>query len=116
MSKQLPKIETADFFDALSTHRRRLAIILVDEFDNIDISTAADAITAYEFDEVNSKNRQAVYTGLYQSHAGKLDEANLIEFDDRNVMHRTKHTELAAEFIKLAYQEFKTDEDIEEIL
>lgn len=109
-------IQTADFFEAISNHRRRLAIIMVDELDKVDIGKAADIIAAYEFDRVNTDNRQAVYVGLYQTHGDKLDEANLIEYDDRNVMHSTEHTELAAEFIMLAYEQFETDEDPEELL
>lgn len=84
---------------AISTSRRRLAVILVDEIDHdIDIGTLADLITEiYVGKQWTGEDRKKHYIGLYQTDSKQLKQAGVIDIDERrSVYEPTKLTPMAA--------------------
>lgn len=82
-----------DLADVLSNPRRRSIIeYLTDEDDRAEPFTL-DEITAYvawrEYDgfgspdDVSGQKRKRVYVSLYQTHLGRLTDADVIEYDGR---------------------------------
>lgn len=112
------EFDTADLFEALRVQRRRFVVLLVDRFDEISVGDASDRIAAFENDgPVSASERKAVYVGLYQSHAEKLDESGLVSVDGRvNKFTRTQLTAEAAEYIREAYNRFACFEGAAEVL
>jgi len=75
--------------DSLSTARRRLTILLVDEhYGTLDAGELATAIAAIEtgqrIAELNAQERKRVYISLYQHHLEKLDHAGAIVYEERS--------------------------------
>ncbi|PSP25266.1 hypothetical protein BRC61_00290 [Halobacteriales archaeon QH_10_65_19] len=75
-------------FDLLSNHRRRYALYCLRQEENrATLGELADKIAAWEndieTDAVSYDERKRVYTSLQQVHLPRMDEMNVIEFDDR---------------------------------
>jgi hypothetical protein len=75
-------------FDLLSNHRRRYALYcLRQEGDSATLGELADRIAAWEneveTDAVSYDERKRVYTSLQQVHLPRMDEMDVVEFDDR---------------------------------
>ena len=75
-------------FDLLSNHRRRYALhYLQRERTRVDLGELAVQIAAWENEtrvrDVSSAERKRVYTALQQIHLPRMDEAGVVEFDDR---------------------------------
>ena len=76
-------------FDLLSNHRRRYTLYYLEQ--NGEAATIGDLsarIAAWENDilvsDVTYDERKRVYTSLQQVHLPRMDEADVIEFDDRS--------------------------------
>jgi hypothetical protein len=74
-------------FDILKNSRRRLVLQhLVDGSGTTTLSELSQQIAAEENEKpvnaLTSAERKRVYVGLYQGHLPRLDEANVVEFDD----------------------------------
>jgi hypothetical protein len=86
---QLTMTTPDEVFEALSNHRRRALIALLDDNRNgVELRTLANQIAAHEAREdnthTNQKNaEQAVYVALYQSHVPKLEQLDIIETEQR---------------------------------
>ena len=85
-----PELDEDDVFHLLQNERRRRVLAYLrehDEGDGIDMREIVEAIAAEEHDTtvqaLRSKERQRVYIALYQSHLPKLDDAGVIEYDQR---------------------------------
>ncbi len=83
-------LSTDDLFHLLQNERRRKVLSYLtahDEGEGVDMRRVAEEIAAAENDTttqaLRSKERQRVYIALYQSHLPKLDEAGVIEYDQR---------------------------------
>jgi len=75
-------------FDLLSNHRRRYVLYYLQENGNpATLGDLADRIAAWENDvemeEVSYDERKRVYTSLQQVHLPRMDDLDVIEFDDR---------------------------------
>lgn len=75
-------------FDLLSNHRRRYALhYLQQNGDGATLGELADHVAAWEndvdADVVTHDQRKRVYTSLQQVHLPRMDEMNVVEFDDR---------------------------------
>jgi hypothetical protein len=75
-------------FDLLSNHRRRYVLhYLQQNGEQATLGDLADRIAAWENDvemeEVSYDERKRVYTSLQQVHLPRMDDLDVIEFDDR---------------------------------
>ncbi len=73
-------------FGLLSAHRRRRVLEYLAEYgDQTTLSDLADHIAALENDTearlLSSQERKRVYVALYQCHLPKMDDADVIDFD-----------------------------------
>lgn len=76
-----------ELYDLLSSHRRRYVIYYCRQADDPPtLSDLAEQIAAWEQEkeltEITSAERKRVYTSLQQTHLDRLEQADLIEFDD----------------------------------
>ena len=87
-------------FHILQCRRRRLVLKYLCEYDGeepIGMSDIAEHIAALEHDTtvdgLRSQQRQRVYIPLYQSHLPKMDDADIIEYNqDRGLVETTERT------------------------
>lgn len=75
-----------EVFEILKNHRRRLVIQFLNKHGgDSTLSTLAEHIAAIENDttvqQLSSAQRKRVYVGLYQSHLPKMDEMDVVDFD-----------------------------------
>lgn len=85
-----PDLSEDDVFHLLQNERRRRVLAYLrehDDGDGVDMRDVVDTIAAEEHDTtvqaLRSKERQRVYIALYQSHLPKLDDAGVIDYDQR---------------------------------
>jgi hypothetical protein len=83
-----PDISHDECFDLLSNHRRRYALrYLQHNGDSATIGELSDQIAAWEngigTEEVSYDQRKRVYTSLQQVHLPRMDDADVIAYDDR---------------------------------
>lgn len=79
--------ETQDVYDVLRNERRRYALHALSVADGpVAVGDLADRVAAWEHDttieEVTERERHRVYTSLQQVHLPRLDEADLVRFDE----------------------------------
>ena len=85
-------------FGVLSNQRRRQVLrYLLDESDETTLGDLAEHIASIENDKperaLTSTERKRVYICLYQCHLPKLDDADVIEFDQaRKTVRPAEHT------------------------
>jgi hypothetical protein len=90
----------------IDNRRRRLVLMMVDaRSEPVAVGDLSVKIAAIEndisADRVDAEQRKSVYTTLYQVHLDKLDEAGVIEYDDRaKVARATDATPAVADLIK----------------
>lgn len=97
-------------FDILKNSRRRLVLrYLVDGSGTTTLSELSEHIAAEENEKpvnaLSSAERKRVYVGLYQGHLPRLDEANVVDFDDdrgtvtvgENLCQVTRHLDGASD-------------------
>jgi len=77
-----------DCFDLLSNHRRRYALhYLQQQGEEATLGELADHVAAWEndidTDAVSYDERKRVYTSLQQVHLPRMDNLDVVEFDDR---------------------------------
>lgn len=87
---ETPDLDADDIFHLLQNERRRRVLAYLrehDDGDGVDMREVVDAIAAEEHDTtvqaLRSKERQRVHIALYQSHLPKLDDAGVIDYDQR---------------------------------
>jgi hypothetical protein len=73
-------------FDILSSPRRRYVIYYLQRVDEpIELTRLAEEVAAWEnettVEELTSQQRKRVYVSLYQTHVPKLDDANIVDYD-----------------------------------
>lgn len=78
-----------EIFELLSNHRRRYTLHHLQHTDgNVELGELSEQVAAWENDStvenVSSDERKRVYTSLQQFHLPKLDEQNVVAFDDRS--------------------------------
>jgi hypothetical protein len=79
-------------FEMVKNERRRLAIDFLQEHEgDVTLGELAEHIAAIENDKpvkaISSKERKRVYVGLYQCHLPKMDDLDIIEFNqDRGLI------------------------------
>lgn len=78
-----------DGFQLLSNHRRRYALqYLYRNGESATLGELAERIAAWENDirvgEVSSSERKRVYTSLQQIHLPRMDDMDVVEYDDRS--------------------------------
>ena len=102
-------------FYILSNQRRRLVVYVLKEEsggEGVEVGTLARRISAWENDvpgsEVDYSDRKSVYTSLQQHHLPEMDEAGIIDFDEREGVVST--TNMADEFT--VYLEIVNSKDI----
>lgn len=83
-------------FEILKNSRRRTVLeYLRTEEDTVTIGELAEHIAAIENDttvqQLNAQQRKRVYIGLYQCHLPKMDDANVVDFNqDRGLVTLTE--------------------------
>lgn len=83
------RLSREEIFDVLSNERRRHALHYLKRHEDrrVDLGSLVDYIAARENDTdpgaVDYKQRKRVYSALRQTHLPKLDECDLIEYDER---------------------------------
>lgn len=82
-------LDRNDVFHLLQNSRRRGVVRYFTTTDEpVDIGDLADQIAAWEcettVDEITKDQRQRVYIALYQSHLSKLDDTDVIDYDERS--------------------------------
>jgi hypothetical protein len=75
-------------FDLLSNHRRRYVLhYLKQNGETVTLGDLAEQIAAWEngidIDDLSYDQRKRVYTSLQQVHLPRMDDARVVEFDDR---------------------------------
>lgn len=94
-----PELPLDITFEILKNSRRRTVLeYLRDEEDTVTIGELAEHIAAIENDttvqQLNAQQRKRVYIGLYQCHLPKMDDANVVEFNqDRGLVTITETAE-----------------------
>ena len=82
-----PSIDRDDVFDVLSNPRRRYALHVVRDEDEVELGEVAEQVAAWENDtsveSVDSTERKHAYTALQQRHLPRMDEMDVVEFDRR---------------------------------
>ena len=73
-------------FDILSSPRRRYVLYYLREAgEPVELTTLAEHVAAWEnettVEDLTEQERKRVYVSLYQTHIPKLDEANIVEYD-----------------------------------
>lgn len=86
----------AEWGHLLSSQRRILvAVYLLEAQPDLpvsvgDLATELAKLEAdTDTDRVDSDNRHTIYTGLVQDHLGPLDDANVIQYDEKRKMVET---------------------------
>jgi DNA-binding transcriptional ArsR family regulator len=102
-------------FYILGNQRRRLVVYVLKEEsggEGVEVGTLARRISAWENDvpgsEVDYGDRKSVYTSLQQHHLPEMDEAGIVDFDERKGVVST--TNMADEFT--VYLEIVNSKDI----
>ena len=100
-------------FDLLSNHRRRYALhYLQQQDDGVALGELTDQVAAWEngvdVDAVSYDERKRVYTSLQQVHLPRMDNLDVVEFDDREGHVRIG---IAAEHLDV-YLEIVTGNDV----
>ncbi|WP_128476302.1 DUF7344 domain-containing protein [Halorussus pelagicus] len=73
-------------FDVLKNQRRRYALHYLRRADeSVQLSELAEQVAAWEndiaVDAISAAERKRVYTALYQSHLPKLDDADIVDYN-----------------------------------
>jgi len=73
-------------FDILSSARRRYVLYQLRTEDGpVELTELAEDVAAWEndttVDELTKQQRKRVYVSLYQTHVPKLEDANLVDYD-----------------------------------
>lgn len=83
-------VEAEDAFDVLSNRRRRMVVRILGEAsptETIDVDYLSRQIAAWEeetsIDGIDYADRKSVYTSLQQLHLPAMDEAGVVDFDER---------------------------------
>ena len=82
-----PDLSKDESFDLLSNHRRRYALYcLMQNEEELTLGELADMVAAWEngvdTDAVSYEERKRVYTSLQQVHLPRMDDLDVVEFDD----------------------------------
>lgn len=85
-SESTDRLPLDQVFEILKNKRRRLVLHYLDDNDGeSSLSDLAEHIAAIENDTtvkaISSTQRKRVYVGLYQCHLPKMDDMNIIDFD-----------------------------------
>lgn len=78
----------------LSNRRRRLVLDVLEDAELASLSELSESIADEEEADAGSKARKRVYIALHQCHLPKMDENNVIEYEeDRKVIHSGENYE-----------------------
>lgn len=103
-------LDTEALFDVLSNPRRRAVVETVDMADkSVSMSELVDEVAKREYDttinNISSTERNRVYTSIYQTHLPRLDEADVINYnEDTKEITASDHTSMAQMFLEAATQ------------
>ncbi|PSP34091.1 hypothetical protein BRC64_01725 [Halobacteriales archaeon QH_10_67_22] len=79
------KISRDVVFDILSSKRRRQVLSLLKNEGPMELTDLAEKVAAQENDttveDLNKQQRKRVYVSLYQTHVPKLEDADLVTYD-----------------------------------
>ena len=106
-------------FEMLRNRRRQLVLEYLREHDEtVTIGELAEHIAAIENDttvrQLNAQQRKRVYIGLYQCHLPKMDDVDVIEFNQsRGRIAPGKHIEPLYEYLDVANGETDDEADAE---
>jgi hypothetical protein len=95
-------------FDILKNKRRRTVLRYLNSVDgNVKLGALAEYVAAVENDidevAVSSDQRKRVYVGLYQCHLPKMDDMDIIDFNqDRGIIELGANADQLDEYLALA--------------
>jgi hypothetical protein len=90
-----PELSKDELFHLLQNQRRRRVLLYLQSTDSeVNMRDVAEQVAAWENDTtveaLSSDERQRVYIALYQSHLPKLDDANVLSYNQqRGIVERT---------------------------
>lgn len=92
-------------FDILSNSRRRLILSRLEEVGGESTtSDLAEYIAAIENDkpqsDLTSQERKRVYVGIYQTHLPKMDDAAVVDVDDRGAVTLGPNADAVHQFLE----------------
>lgn len=103
-------------FDILkNTRRRRVLHLLAEDDGPTTLGDMAERIAAVENDkpraQLNAQERKRVYVGLYQCHLPRMDDADVIGFDEnRGTVELGPHAPQVYEYLEAATTEHEPTE------
>ena len=103
-----PELLKDDMFHLLQNSRRRAVLRYIAEREDPEqfvMRDVAEAVAAWEYNttvqKLTSDQRQRVYIALYQSHLPKLDEHDVIDYDqNRGVVEPTALTRVFEPYLE----------------
>ena len=106
-------VEAEVAFDILSNRRRRMVVRILEEAsptESIDVDYLSRQITAWEegtsIDGIDYADRKSVYTSLQQLHLPAMDEAGVVDFDERaGTITATEETEGYTVYLEVVNEE-----------
>jgi hypothetical protein len=90
-----PELSKDELFHLLQNQRRRRVLLYLQSTDSeVSMRDVAEQVAAWEnettVEALSSDERQRVYIALYQSHLPKLDDANVLSYNQqRGIVKRT---------------------------
>lgn len=106
MSELDEKLSKDDFFRILSNFRRRYVIYYLKEVDReVSLRELATQIAARENEvspeSITDEERQRVYISLYQTHLPKLEEHDIVDYDEDRRMVRLTPAAQSADLFRI---------------
>lgn len=113
ISNRPSAVEAETAFDILSNRRRRMVVRILEEespTESIDVDYLSRQIAAWEeetsIDGIDYTDRKSVYTSLQQLHLPAMDEAGVVDFDERaGTITATEETEGYTVYLEVINEE-----------
>jgi len=87
-----------EYFDILSNERRRIAIRILGELNEVTVSQLSEEVASVEYgknpEKLTSDERKRVYTSMSQVHVPKLEQCGVVRYNQRGIQPTDKNEEL----------------------
>ena len=104
-SAESDSLTSNEVFEILSNHRRRMVLyFLRKDGTEITVKELAEKIAAAEnevaVEDLTSQQRKRVYVSLYQTHLPKMEQTNVIDYDeDEGIVRLTDRTRSVDQYL-----------------
>lgn len=80
-------LSNAHIFESLNNSRRIHVINIINDIEESNVSDLSETVASIEYGkdiaDLTEQERKRVYVSLYQTHLPKLDEVNVIDFNQQ---------------------------------